>query len=158
MPRAPRKSASESIILDDKPKKMSILNATIVWFKLKIHIILFGLLVSILSVTSTLVVQNYLMPKKSESPTLANVDTSMTSNKLTLLEQELEKQILISKKLETTNDTLLNNLKAAEKRIQFHNELLKRMCEYIVLITVDKKIIPRQCVSDYNWRKEENGN
>jgi len=31
---------------------------------------------------------------------------------------------------------------------------MKRICEYIWVITIDKKIAPRQCYPEYNWSKE----
>lgn len=154
MPRTTRKSLPVQNNIETQ-EKLHVLSKIYAWFKLKLNIILFGLLISLLSVASTLIVQKLLMMKTTEALVSANVDTSIAGNKILVLEQELEKQILITKKLESSNDTLLNNLKTAEKRIQFHNEILKRMCEYIVVITVDKKIIPRQCLSDYNWKKEE---
>jgi|688.fasta_scaffold546400_2 hypothetical protein len=154
MPRTPRKSLPVQNNIETQ-EKLHVLSKIYAWFKLKLNIILFGLLISLLSVASTLIVQKLLMMKTTEALVSTNVDTSIAGNKIIVLEQELEKQILITKKLESSNDTLLNNLKTAEKRIQFHNEILKRMCEYIVVITVDKKIIPRQCLSDYNWKKEE---
>ena len=157
MPRTSRKPVP--VQNEIKPQeKLHVVSKIYTFIKLKLNIILFGILISVLSVASTLLVQKLLLTKPTESPVSANVDTSMTGNKIIVLEQELEKQILITKKLESSNDDLLNNLKIANKRIQFHNEILKRMCEYIIVITVDKKIIPRQCLSDYNWRKEENGN
>ena len=157
MPRTSRKPVP--VQNEIKPQeKLHVLSKIYTLIKLKLNIILFGILISVLSVASTLLVQKLLIIKPTESPVSANVDTSMAGNKIIVLEQELEKQILITKKLESSNDDLLNNLKTANKRIQFHNEILKRMCEYIIVITVDKKIIPRQCLSDYNWRKEENGN
>lgn len=53
-------------------------------------------------------------------------------------------------------ETLTAANKILEKRLQAHVEVMKRICEYIGVITVDKKIVPRQCLHDYSWRKEEN--
>lgn len=74
------------------------------------------------------------------------------------LEIQIEKQSVLISKLEEDNLNLQNNLKLIEKRIQAHTDLMKRLCEYIIVITVDKKIIPRQCLPEYKWGKEENGN
>jgi len=57
---------------------------------------------------------------------------------------------------ETNLETLTAANKVLEKRLQAHVEVMKRICEYIGVITVDKKIVPRQCLHDYSWRKEEN--
>lgn len=74
------------------------------------------------------------------------------------LEIQIEKQNVLINKLEADNVTLQNNIKLLEKRIQAHTDFMKRLCEYVVVITVDKKIIPRQCLPEYKWGKEENGN
>lgn len=87
-----------------------------------------------------------------ESPTqnITNIDHQF--------ESQLEKQRELVRSLEKENLILENNLRTLEKRTQAHTELLKRMCEYIIVITVDKKIIPRQCLPEYKWSREEYGN
>lgn len=87
-----------------------------------------------------------------ESPTqnITNIDHQF--------ESQLEKQRELIRSLEKENLILENNLRTLEKRTQAHTELLKRMCEYIIVITVDKKIIPRQCLPEYKWGREEYGN
>lgn len=87
-----------------------------------------------------------------ESPTqnITNIDHQF--------ESQLEKQRELVRSLEKENLILENNLRTLEKRTQAHTELLKRMCEYIIVITVDKKIIPRQCLPEYKWGREEYGN
>ena len=75
------------------------------------------------------------------------------------LEIQIEKQNVLIKKLEEHNLILENNIKVLDKKIQTNTEIIKRMCEYIWVITIDKKIAPRQCYPDYNWRREDtNGN
>ena len=74
------------------------------------------------------------------------------------IELQLEKHRELVLTLEKENSILENNLKTLEKRTQAHTELLKRTCEYIIVITVDKKIIPRQCLPEYKWGREEYGN
>jgi len=88
---------------------------------------------------------------------LSVLNTKLDKLEKTTLENnlELQKQILQNKKLITEQETLITANKQLEKRIQAHTELLKRMCEYIVVITVDKKITPRQCLADYSWKREE---
>lgn len=87
-----------------------------------------------------------------ESPTqnITNIDHQF--------ESQMEKQRELIRSLEKENLILENNLRTLEKRTQAHTELLKRMCEYIIVITVDKKIIPRQCLPEYKWGREEYGN
>lgn len=160
MSRPTRKTASQPITTPvvSKTNNFLINNKVLTWIRQRLFLITFGFLVSVTSITCTILYQKYFLTKTFDIPTSSNVDTNGSNSKILLLEEQIDKQITDIKKLETTNDTLSNSLKVAEKRIQFHNELLKRMCEYIVVITVDKKIIPRQCLSDYNWRKEEHGN
>lgn len=80
-------------------------------------------------------------------------------NPVITLEIQIEKQNVLIKKLEEHNLVLENNIKVMDKKIQTNTEIIKRMCEYIWVITIDKKIAPRQCYPDYNWRREEiNGN
>lgn len=79
----------------------------------------------------------------------------VTVNPINILETQIEKQRVIIEKLEVQNNNLENNIKLLEKRLQANTDVLKRFCEYIVIITVDKKIIPRQCLLEYKWVKEE---
>lgn len=89
-----------------------------------------------------------------DPPLQVNIPTSTNS-----LEIQIEKQNVLIKKLEEHNLILYNNIKVLDKKIQTNTEIIKRMCEYIWVITIDKKIVPRQCYPEYNWRREEiNGN
>jgi len=56
------------------------------------------------------------------------------------LAKQIEEQAAMDKKIERKQD---NNL-----------QVMKRICEYIWVITIDKKIAPRQCYPEYNWNKE----
>ena len=67
----------------------------------------------------------------------------------------LEKQAITIKWFENNHEGLMTNSKIYERRLQAHTEFLKRTCEYINVITVDKKILPRQCLPEYNWRRED---
>lgn len=98
-----------------------------------------------------------LMTFKTSSKELdIQVQPNVVLNQQNNLEIQLEKQNALIKKLEETNLALDNSLKSQDKRIQANTEIIKRMCEYIWIITIDKKIAPRQCYPDYNWRREEN--
>ena len=101
-----------------------------------------------------------LMTFKTSSKELdIQVQPNVVLNQQNNLEIQLEKQNALIKKLEETNLALENSLKSQDKRIQANTEIIKRMCEYIWVITIDKKIAPRQCYPEYNWRREEiNGN
>jgi hypothetical protein len=56
------------------------------------------------------------------------------------LAKQIEEQAAMDKKIERKQD---NNV-----------QVMKRICEYIWVITIDKKIAPRQCYPEYNWNKE----
>lgn len=84
------------------------------------------------------------------------VDYDGLEKKLADMEKQLEKQTVLIKKLESEHDALVTANRQTERRVQNHMEAIKRLCEYVVVITVDRKIIPRQCLPEYNWRKEEN--
>ena len=91
-----------------------------------------------------------------------DIDIETINSKITGLQQDLERQKLLLEKqasliknLETMNESLTNTNKQYEKRLLAHTEFLKRACEYFTVITVEKKILPRQCLPDYQWRREE---
>lgn len=91
-----------------------------------------------------------------------DIDIETINIKITGLQQDLERQKLLLEKqasliknLETMNESLTNTNKQYEKRLLAHTEFLKRACEYFTVITVEKKILPRQCLPDYQWRREE---
>ena len=48
-----------------------------------------------------------------------------------------------------------DQIRRLERRLQAQLEYNKRLCEYIMVITVDKKIVPRQCLPEYRWQREE---
>ena len=81
-------------------------------------------------------------------------DSDIVLTKIERLEKQIEKQEFLIKRLESSMDAAAND-KQLEKKLQAHTEAFKRLCEYIVVITVDKKIIPRQCLPEYKWAKEE---
>lgn len=75
------------------------------------------------------------------------------------LEKQVEDQQKVISWYDTYNQTSQINFKRLDKNQQTQIETLKRMCEYIWVITIDKKIVPRQCYPEFNWRREEiNGN
>ena len=53
------------------------------------------------------------------------------------------------------HDALYATNQRLERRIQSHTEAFKRLCEYVMVITIDKKLVPRQCLPEYRWSREE---
>jgi hypothetical protein len=72
--------------------------------------------------------------------------------RITALEQQLERQNAVAKARE---DAVTQAQQRTERRLQAHTEAFKRMCEYILVITIDKKLVPRQCLPEYRWSREE---
>jgi len=83
------------------------------------------------------------------------VDLTPLQQQIVNLELKIEQQSLEIKQLSAANESLSSNVKILERRSQAQLEYSKRICEYILVITVDKKIIPRQCLPEYKWHKEE---
>jgi hypothetical protein len=103
----------------------------------------------------------HLYSKPAITPTAPVV--AVAHNDLLERIQSLEQQIQDHQKIiawyDTYNQTSQTNFKRLDKNQQTQIDTLKRMCEYIWVITIDKKIVPRQCYPEYNWRREEiNGN
>lgn len=84
-----------------------------------------------------------------------SADHDAALKRIDQLEKLVEKQAVAIKKIDTDNDALAANNRQLEKRLQAHTELAKRMCEYVMVITVDRKIVPRQCLPEYKWTREE---
>jgi hypothetical protein len=112
-------------------------------------------LIIILFIISLFLLTNILTKSPPKEPITETPQQIVTVNPLSTLEAQIEKQNVLIQKLEIQNSNLENNLKLLEKRLQAHTDVMKRICEYIVIITVDKKIIPRQCLLEYKWSKEE---
>lgn len=87
------------------------------------------------------------------------VDLEPLKQQISSLEKQLEQHAKDHKRLESANESLTATVKQLERRAQAQLEYSKRICEYILVITVDKKILPRQCLPEYKWHREEgNGN
>jgi hypothetical protein len=125
-----------------------------------------GTLLAVSVWLTIVVVQKYITDKPVEmAPTIPQPQVTVdieTVKRVEQLEKQLENQnVLLEqqtktlKSYETTLDSLATTNKQLERRLQSHTEVMKRICEYVVIITVDKKIIPRQCLNDYSWRREE---
>ena len=87
------------------------------------------------------------------------VQDSQLEKRIEALEKQVQDQQKVIAWYDTYNQTSQTNFKRLDKNQQNQIDVLKRMCEYIWVITIDKKIVPRQCYPEYNWRREEiNGN
>lgn len=127
----------------------------ITWIKSKYkYWVLLGYLI-IITLFITLILQRHMQEKQQLPPPAPTVNIEEPLKRIEQLERQLELQKNTTKQQETANEALANSIKQLEKRVQAHTEVVKRMCEYIVIITVDKKILPRQCLPDYSWRREE---
>lgn len=141
MPRQPRKPVIAKIEEPIYLKILSIMKSKPIYTS-----------IIILTILACILLVFVFFKTSVESPTqnITNIDHQF--------ESQLEKQRESIRSLEKENLILENNLRTLEKRTQAHTELLKRMCEYIIVITVDKKIVPRQCLPEYKWGREEYGN
>ena len=127
----------------------------ITWIKSKYkYWVLLGYLI-IITLFITLILQRHMQEKQQLPPPAPTVNLEEPLKRIEQLERQLELQKNTTKQQETANEALASSIKQLEKRVQAHTEVVKRMCEYIVIITVDKKILPRQCLPDYSWRREE---
>lgn len=132
-----------------KPSDTLILERILLWVKSKPVYAVIGVLLFIALILSIIAIRNsYKKEIVAEPPQVVSTNTNT-------LEILVEKQSVLISTLEKNNENLDNNIKSLEKRLQAHTDLMKRMCEYIIVITVDKKIIPRQCLPEYKWTKEE---
>lgn len=83
------------------------------------------------------------------------VDLEPLQRRIEQLERDLQRESQARKLLETHQENLDKSNQRLERRLQAHTEAFKRICEYVMVITVDKKIVPRQCLPEYRWSREE---
>ncbi|NDF99069.1 MAG: hypothetical protein EB101_09135 [Chitinophagia bacterium] len=81
------------------------------------------------------------------------VDLTPVEDKL----KQLETAVVKTNERVDKSDTaqIQEQIRRLERRLQAQLEYNKRLCEYIMVITVDKKIVPRQCLPEYKWQREE---
>ena len=89
---------------------------------------------------------------KEPLPVVQVVTEDPNLKKFEKIESELKAQLQLIKQLETKKEEVAAANKVLEKRLQGQLEFNKRLCEYIIVITVDKKIVPRQCLPDFVWK------
>lgn len=83
------------------------------------------------------------------------IDIDPLTKRIEQLEQALERQTKTNQTLTAQHDQQERVNQRLERRLQAHTEAFKRLCEYVLVITVDKKIVPRQCLPEYRWSREE---
>jgi len=81
------------------------------------------------------------------------IDLTPVEDKL----KQLETAVVKTNERVDKSDTaqIQEQIRRLERRLQAQLEYNKRLCEYIMVITVDKKIVPRQCLPEYRWQREE---
>lgn len=89
---------------------------------------------------------------KEPPPVVQVVTEDPNLKKFEKIDSELKAQLQLIKQLETKKEEIIATNKVLEKRLQGQLEFNKRLCEYIIVITVDKKIVPRQCLPDFVWK------
>lgn len=81
------------------------------------------------------------------------VDLTPVEDRIKQLETTLAKTNERVDRVDTAQ--IQEQIRRLERRLQAQLEYNKRLCEYIMVITVDKKIVPRQCLPEYRWQREE---
>ena len=83
------------------------------------------------------------------------VDLDPLTRRIEQLELDLERQTKANQALTAQLDQHERANQRTERRLQAHTEAFKRICEYVMVITIDKKLVPRQCLPEYRWSREE---
>ena len=83
------------------------------------------------------------------------VDLEPLQRRIESLENDLQREVQARKLLEAHQDILEKTNQRLDRRLQSHTEAFKRICEYVMVITIDKKLVPRQCLPEYRWSREE---
>ena len=112
------------------------------------------LLLSLLVIAFLLFEKYYKTEIPIENKPISMVVENLTEAKLVSLEKDYNTLLLKINQLEQKNEELIVLFKKIEKKQQNQQDFLKRLCEYVQVITVDKKIIPRQCAPEFNWNNE----
>lgn len=120
------------------------------WFTIIYFTVVIVLLVAVFNKHVRRPVPEVIQP----APTIT-VDLEPLNKRIAALEQDLTAQTMALKAAKSESDALIASNQRLERRLQSHTEAFKRLCEYVLVITVDKKIIPRQCLPEYKWAREE---
>ena len=120
------------------------------WFSITYFTVVIVLLAAVYSKHAKRPVPEIIQPV----PTVT-VDLEPLNKRIAELEQDLTAQTMALKAVKSESDALIASNQRLERRLQSHTEAFKRLCEYVLVITVDKKIVPRQCLPEYKWAREE---
>ena len=88
-------------------------------------------------------------------PTAPTVDLEPLKQRIDQLERDLAQQAQTRRNLDAVIEQHERANQRLERRLQAHTEAFKRICEYVMVITIDKKLVPRQCLPEYKWSREE---
>jgi len=83
------------------------------------------------------------------------VDLEPLKQRIDKLEHDLAQQVQTKRNLDAVIEQQERVNQRLERRLQAHTEAFKRICEYVMAITIDKKLVPRQCLPEYKWSREE---
>ena len=88
-------------------------------------------------------------------PAAPIVDLEPLKQRIDQLERDLAQQAQTKRNLDAVIEQHERANQRLERRLQAHTEAFKRICEYVMVITIDKKLVPRQCLPEYKWSREE---
>lgn len=88
-------------------------------------------------------------------PAAPIVDLEPLKQRIDQLERDLAQQAQTRRNLDAVIEQHERANQRLERRLQAHTEAFKRICEYVMVITIDKKLVPRQCLPEYKWSREE---
>lgn len=88
-------------------------------------------------------------------PAAPTVDLEPLKQRIDQLERDLAQQAQTKRNLDAAIEQHERANQRLERRLQSHTEAFKRICEYVMVITIDKKLVPRQCLPEYKWSREE---
>jgi uncharacterized coiled-coil protein SlyX len=88
-------------------------------------------------------------------PAAPTVDLEPLKQRIDQLERDLAQQAQTKRNLDAVIEQHERANQRLERRLQAHTEAFKRICEYVMVITIDKKLVPRQCLPEYKWSREE---
>ena len=95
------------------------------------------------------------VPQVAVPPPAPSIDLEPLKQRIDQLERDLAQQAQTKRNLDAAIEQHERANQRLERRLQAHTEAFKRICEYVMVITIDKKLVPRQCLPEYKWSREE---
>lgn len=95
------------------------------------------------------------IPQVAVPPPAPSIDLEPLKQRIDQLERDLAQQAQTRRNLDAAIEQHERANQRLERRLQAHTEAFKRLCEYVLVITIDKKLVPRQCLPEYKWSREE---